>query len=66
MKGYWPTLASPCPSCRFQCQLRGSSLGEGADYWNVKFDVTRKIKEAFDEKGIEIPLPQQTVHMASA
>ena len=39
---------------------------KGADYWNVKFDVTRKIKEAFDEKGIGIPFPQQTVHMASA
>lgn len=34
-------------------------------YWDVKFDVTRKIKEAFDEAGIEIPFPQRTVHMAS-
>jgi len=35
------------------------------DYWPVKFDLTRKIKEAFDEKGIEIPFPQQDVHMFS-
>jgi len=35
------------------------------DYWNVKFDLTRKIKEAFDENNIEIPFPQQTVHMLS-
>jgi small conductance mechanosensitive channel len=35
------------------------------DYWSVRFDVTRKIKEAFDENGIEIPFPQRVVHMAS-
>lgn len=35
------------------------------DYWGVKFDLTRKIKEAFDENGIEIPFPQQVVHMIS-
>jgi small conductance mechanosensitive channel len=33
------------------------------DYWGVKFDLTRKIKEAFDENGIEIPFPQRVVHM---
>jgi small conductance mechanosensitive channel len=36
-----------------------------ADYWNVKFDLTRKIKEAFDANGIEIPFPQRVVHMVS-
>lgn len=36
------------------------------DYWSVRFDLTRKIKEAFDENGIEIPFPQTTVHMAQA
>ena len=36
-----------------------------SDYWGVKFDLTRKIKEAFDENGIEIPFPQQVVHMMS-
>jgi len=33
------------------------------DYWNVKFDLTRKFKEAFDENGIDIPFPQHVVHM---
>ena len=33
------------------------------DYWKVKFDLTRKFKEAFDENGIDIPFPQQVVHM---
>jgi small conductance mechanosensitive channel len=35
------------------------------DYWAVRFDVTQKIKEAFDANGIEIPFPQRVVHMAS-
>jgi len=35
-----------------------------ADYWGVLFDMTRRIKEAFDEQGIEIPLPQRVVHMS--
>jgi small conductance mechanosensitive channel len=33
------------------------------DYWGVKFDLTRKFKEAFDENNIEIPFPQRVVHM---
>jgi small conductance mechanosensitive channel len=32
-----------------------------ADYWDIKFDLTRKVKDAFDSKGIEIPFPQQTI-----
>ena len=35
------------------------------NYWDVKFDLTRKIKETFDKNGIEIPFPQQVVHMIS-
>lgn len=35
------------------------------DYWPTKFDITRGIKEAFDENAIEIPFPQRVVHMAS-
>lgn len=36
-----------------------------ADYWTARFDVTYKIKEAFDANDIEIPFPQRVVHMAS-
>lgn len=36
-----------------------------ADYWNVKFDLTRQAKEAFDAEGIEIPFPQRVVHSPS-
>ena len=31
------------------------------DYWNVKFDLTRQVKDDFDLKGIEIPFPQRVV-----
>jgi small conductance mechanosensitive channel len=34
-----------------------------ADYWSVKFDVTEKIKLAFDAQGISIPFPQMDVHI---
>ena len=33
------------------------------DYLAVKFDVTEKIKLAFDENGISIPFPQMDVHV---
>ncbi len=32
-------------------------------YWDVHFDVTQGIKEAFDANGISIPFPQRDVHM---
>lgn len=33
-----------------------------ADYWDVKLDFQRGVKEAFDREGIEIPFPQVVVH----
>jgi small conductance mechanosensitive channel len=35
------------------------------DYWGLKFDMTRAIKESFDQNGIEIPFPQRTIHQAT-
>ncbi len=34
-----------------------------ADYWSVKFDFTKAVKEAFDAEGISIPFPQRDVHL---
>ncbi|MEP3246645.1 MAG: mechanosensitive ion channel domain-containing protein [Sneathiella sp.] len=34
-----------------------------ADYWGLKFDMTKAMKEAFDKEGISIPFPQRVVHM---
>ena len=37
-----------------------------ADYWDVKFELTEKIKLAFDEQGVSIPFPQMDIHMDQA
>ena len=33
------------------------------DYWGVHFDLTEKIKKAFDANGVSIPFPQRDVHV---
>jgi len=35
---------------------------DAADYWAVRWDMTKNVKEAFDKDGISIPFPQQVVH----
>ena len=32
-----------------------------SDYWDVKFDLTKKVKEALDTAGISIPFPHTTM-----
>ncbi len=34
-----------------------------AEYWDVYWDITRKVKERFDAEGISIPFPQRDVHL---
>jgi small conductance mechanosensitive channel len=34
-----------------------------ADYWDVYWDVTRAVKQRFDEAEIGIPFPQRDVHL---
>ncbi len=34
-----------------------------SDYWDVRWDLTEKIKLTFDKEGISFPYPQQEVHM---
>ncbi len=36
---------------------------KSADYWDLLFDITEKVKLTFDAEGISIPFPQQDVHM---
>ena len=62
-------LADPAPAVMVS-ELADSSVNltlrlwvKGSEYWNVLFDLTRQVKEAFDEQGIEIPYPQQVVHL---
>ena len=36
-----------------------------SDYWDLKFELTKAVKEAFDDKGISIPYPH-TVEIQKA
>ncbi len=36
------------------------------DYWDVFWDVTRTVKERFDQNGVSIPFPQQDIHVIEA
>jgi small conductance mechanosensitive channel len=36
-----------------------------ADVWPIRWDLTKAFKEKLDEKGIDIPFPQRTVHMVT-
>lgn len=33
------------------------------DFWQAKWDLTKKIKEEFDKNGVSIPFPQRDVHL---
>ena len=35
---------------------------ETENYWQVYWDLTRQVKQAFDAEGITIPFPQRDVH----
>lgn len=37
-----------------------------SDFWGVKFDFTKAVKERFDAEGISIPFPQRDVHVFQA
>ncbi len=34
-----------------------------SDYWGVYWDLTRQVKQRFDQDGISIPFPQRDVHV---
>jgi small conductance mechanosensitive channel len=35
----------------------------GADYWSLRFDLTRRFKEELEGAGCSIPFPQRDVHL---
>ncbi len=62
-------LTDPAPTIAV-AELADSSVNlvfrpwvKTADYWDVRFDLTEKIKNALDAAGISIPFPQQDVHL---
>ena len=51
-------------------ELAASSINIGArcyvstaDYWNVKWRLTEKVKEEFDKNNIDIPYNQLDIHV---
>ena len=64
-------LSDPAPTIAVS-ELADSSVNfvvrpwvKKEDYWPVKFDLTRKIKETFDANGIEIPFPHRSLYAGS-
>ncbi|MGB5547167.1 MAG: mechanosensitive ion channel domain-containing protein [Polyangiales bacterium] len=62
-------LKNPEPVVRLH-QLGDSSVNfvvrpwsKTEDYWEVYWDVTRAVKQRFNEEGISIPFPQRDVHI---
>ncbi len=62
-------LAEPAPQVAVS-ELADSSVNfvvrpwvNSADYWDVYFDLTEKVKLTFDKEGISIPYPQMDVHV---
>ncbi|WP_226573480.1 mechanosensitive ion channel family protein [Acuticoccus sediminis] len=65
-------LSEPAPVVRVNA-LNESSVDfivrpwtRGEDYWTVYWDITRAVKERFDEAGISIPFPQRDIHVHQA
>ncbi len=68
VKAHPAVLADPAPNIRVH-KLGDSSVDficrpwvNTSDYWAVYWDLTRQVKEAFDNEGISIPFPQRDVH----
>ena len=62
-------LSDPEPTIRVN-ELGASSVNficrpwtRTSDYWSVYWDLTQRVKTAFDDAGISIPYPQQDVHI---
>ncbi|MGR3362608.1 MAG: mechanosensitive ion channel family protein [Maritimibacter harenae] len=36
---------------------------DAADYWDLKFEFTKNLKEAFDAAGLSIPFPHRTLYV---
>ncbi len=62
-------LKDPAPQIAVS-ELGGSSVNiivrpwtNKENYWPLKFDLTKRIKERFDEEGINFPYPSQDVYL---
>lgn len=71
IKAHKLALSDPAPLVVVG-ELGGSSVDlvvrawcKNGDYWVVRWDLIKAIKENFDKEGIEIPYPQTVIHQAS-
>jgi small conductance mechanosensitive channel len=62
-------LADPAPAVAVS-EMADSSINfvvrpwcATGDYWSVRFDLTRKLKEELEAAGCSIPFPQRDVHL---
>ena len=62
-------LAEPAPVVAVH-ELADSSVNlvvrpwcKREDYWNVRWDITQRVKEELEAQGCSIPLPQHDVHL---
>ncbi|GAE15434.1 small-conductance mechanosensitive channel [Bacteroides pyogenes JCM 6292] len=39
---------------------------KSSDYWDVYFTINKRIYQTFNEKGVNFPFPQLTVHQADS
>ncbi|QSP93918.1 mechanosensitive ion channel family protein [Marinobacter salinisoli] len=69
VKSHPAILSKPEPTLRVH-QLADSSVNfvcrpwvKSADYWDVYWDLTHQMKEAFDDAGISIPYPHRDVRI---
>ncbi|MEM8784427.1 MAG: mechanosensitive ion channel domain-containing protein [Pseudomonadota bacterium] len=42
------------------------SWAKASDYWGLKFDLTKRVKEALDREGLDIPFPTTTILQAAS
>ncbi|MEO0974532.1 MAG: mechanosensitive ion channel family protein, partial [Pseudomonadota bacterium] len=63
-------LMTPAPTIRMN-ELADNSVNfivrpwaRTTQYWDVYWDVTKRVKERFDAEGINIPYPQRDLHLA--
>ncbi|MEO0421264.1 MAG: mechanosensitive ion channel family protein [Pseudomonadota bacterium] len=63
-------LKDPAPTIKMS-ELADSSVNfivrpwaKTSQYWDVFWDVTKRVKERFDAEGINIPFPQRDLHLA--
>ena len=69
LNGHDKVLKDPAPVVKVH-ELADRSVNfvvrpwsNAADYWDVYWDVTRRVKERFDAEGVGIPFPQRDLHV---